>query len=82
MECLAEPNEQSSMCVTTTDSSVLHNWHATKATVKLKLAYMFNNEVMSDASLHVGMPPNKQQLSVHKFVLPIGSAVLNAMLNG
>ncbi len=61
---------------------VPYNWQATKTTVKERLSYMFNNDVMADVHFVVGKAPNVQRIPAHKFVLSIGSAVFDAMFNG
>ena len=61
---------------------VPYNWQACKTTVKERLSYMFNNEVMADVHFVVGKAPNLQRIPAHKFVLSIGSAVFDAMFNG
>ncbi len=61
---------------------VPYNWQACKTTVKERLSYMFNNDVMADVHFVVGKAPNVQRIPAHKFVLSIGSAVFDAMFNG
>lgn len=60
----------------------LHNWQATKATVKERLSFLFNNEVLADVHFIVGKDANQQIIPAHKFVLTVGSAVFDAMFNG
>lgn len=64
------------------NGAVTYNWQATKTSVKERLAFMFNNEVMSDVHFVVGKGMNTQRIPAHKFVLSIGSAVFDAMFNG
>ena len=59
-----------------------YNWQATKTSIKDRLAFMFNNEVMADVHFVVGKGQNIQRIPAHKFVLSIGSAVFDAMFNG
>ncbi|XP_033749891.1 BTB/POZ domain-containing protein 1-like [Pecten maximus] len=59
-----------------------YNWQSTKTTVKERLAYLFNTEIMSDIHFLVGTPPNQQKVPAHKFVLSVGSAVFDAQFNG
>ena len=59
-----------------------HNWQSTKTTIKDRLAYVFNTEIMGDIHFLVGKPPNVQQIPAHKFVLSVGSAVFDAQFNG
>lgn len=59
-----------------------YNWQSTKTTVKERLAYLFNTEIMSDIHFMVGTPPNQQKIPAHKFVLSVGSAVFDAQFNG
>ncbi|XP_013390158.1 BTB/POZ domain-containing protein 1 [Lingula anatina] len=61
---------------------VPYNWQASKTNVKDRLAFMFNNEVMSDVHFVVGKEMNTQRIPAHKFVLSVGSAVFDAMFNG
>lgn len=58
-----------------------YNWQATKMTVRERLAFMFNNEVLSDIHFIVGKDPNQQRIPAHRFVLSVGSAVFDAMFN-
>lgn len=60
----------------------LHNWQATKTTVKERLSFLFNNEVLCDVHFIVGKDTNQQVIPAHKFVLSVGSAVFDAMFNG
>ncbi|CAH0725118.1 unnamed protein product, partial [Brenthis ino] len=60
----------------------LHNWQATKTTVKERLSFLFNNEILSDVHFIVGKDANQQVIPAHKFVLSVGSAVFDAMFNG
>lgn len=61
---------------------IVHNWQATKATVKERLGFMFCNELMADVHFVVGKNGPRQRIPAHKFVLSIGSAVFDAMFNG
>jgi BTB/POZ domain-containing protein 1/2 len=61
---------------------IQYNWQASKPTVKERLAFMFNNEIMSDVHFIVGKGSNTQRIPAHKFVLSVGSAVFDAMFNG
>lgn len=60
----------------------LHNWQATKTTVKERLSFLFNNEILCDVHFIVGKDANQQVIPAHKFVLSVGSAVFDAMFNG
>ena len=59
-----------------------YNWQSSRTTVKERLQYMFNNEVMADVHFMVGKGPQVQRIPAHKFVLSISSAVFDAMFNG
>ncbi|XP_014674739.1 PREDICTED: BTB/POZ domain-containing protein 1-like [Priapulus caudatus] len=60
-----------------------YNWQATKTTCRERLAFLFNNEILSDVHFMVGVPlPQQQRIPAHKFVLSVGSAVFDAMFNG
>ena len=59
-----------------------YNWQASKTTLKERLAYLFNTEIMSDIHFLVGTQPSQQKIPAHKFVLSVGSAVFDAQFNG
>lgn len=59
-----------------------YNWQATKTTVKERLQYLHNNEILSDVRFIVGRGMQTQRVPAHKFVLSSGSAVFDAMFNG
>ena len=63
-------------------SGIIYNWQSTKTSVKERLAFMFNNEIMADVHFVVGKGINNQRIPAHKFVLSVGSAVFDAMFNG
>lgn len=60
----------------------LHNWQSTKTTVKERLSFLFNNEILCDVHFIVGREANQQVIPAHKFVLSVGSAVFDVMFNG
>lgn len=62
-------------------TSIAHNWQATKMTVKDRLSFMFNNEVLADVHFIVGKDAAQQRIPAHRFVLSVGSAVFDAMFN-
>lgn len=59
-----------------------HNWQSMKMSMRERLAFLFNNEIMSDVKFIVGRGVSQQRIPAHKFILSIGSAVFNAMFNG
>ena len=59
-----------------------YNWQAARTTVKERLAYMFNNETLSDVHFILGKGSERHRIPAHKFVLSIGSVVFDAMFNG
>jgi len=61
---------------------VYYNWQASKANIKERLAFMFNNEIMADVHFVVGKGDSTQRVPAHRFVLSVGSAVFDAMFNG
>ena len=63
-------------------SGPAHNWQSMKTSMRERLAFLFNNEIMSDVKFIVGRGVSQQRIPAHKFVLSIGSAVFNAMFNG
>lgn len=58
------------------------NWQASKSTIKERIAFMFNNEILADVHFIVGKGKVAQKIPAHKFVLSVGSAVFDAMFNG
>ncbi|VVC91261.1 BTB/POZ domain-containing protein 2-like [Leptidea sinapis] len=60
----------------------LHNWQATKTTVKERVSFLFNNEILADVHFIVGKDVNQQVIPAHKFFLSVGSPVFDAMFNG
>lgn len=63
-------------------AAAAYNWQSSKTTLKERLAFMFNNEIMADVHFVVGKGSHTQRIPAHKFVLSIGSAVFDAMFNG
>lgn len=61
---------------------VMFNWQASKPTVKDRLAFIFNKEILSDVHFVVGKGTQQQRIPAHKFILSVGSAVFDAMFNG
>lgn len=60
-----------------------HNWQSSHGTVKDRIVFLFNNEVLSDIHFVLGKGTSEQQcIPAHKFVLSIGSVVFDAMFNG
>ena len=64
-----------------TSQGIQYNWQATKPTVKSRLAFLLNNEVLSDIHFAVGRGASKQCIPAHRFILSMGSAVFDAMFN-
>ena len=62
------------------------NWQNKKTTLKERLAYMFNNDLMADVNfVMIGEKDASSPLMVipaHKFVLSISSSVFDTMFNG
>lgn len=63
-------------------SAVTYNWQGTKATMRERIVFLFNNEILSDVSFLVGRGAQRQRIPAHKLVLSSGSAVFDAMFNG
>ncbi|XP_014486743.1 PREDICTED: BTB/POZ domain-containing protein 1-like [Dinoponera quadriceps] len=59
-----------------------YNWQGTKATMRERIVFLFNNEILSDVSFLVGRGAQRQRIPAHKLVLSSGSAVFDAMFNG
>lgn len=59
-----------------------YNWQSTKATLRERIAFLFNNEILSDVTFLVGRGTQQQRIPAHKLVLSSGSAVFDAMFNG
>ena len=64
------------------NNNQVYNWQASRTTVRERLGYIFNSEVMSDVHFIVGRGNQIQRIPAHKFVLSVGSAVFDAMFNG
>jgi len=65
------------------------NWQKSKASIKERISFMFDNDLLSDVSLVVRAPsdenaPKKSKMAIpaHKFVLSICSPVFFAMFYG
>ena len=65
------------------------NWQKSKASIKERISFMFNNDLLSDVSLVVRAPSDggvskksKMAIPAHKFVLSICSPVFFAMFYG
>ena len=54
------------------------DWQATRFSLKERVSYLFNNELMSDMTFIV----DNERVPVHKFVLAASSSVFYAMFNG
>ncbi|XP_078046856.1 BTB/POZ domain-containing protein 1 isoform X2 [Augochlora pura] len=67
---------------TNNQTTVAYNWQGTKATMRERIVFLFNNEILSDVSFIVGRGAQKQRIPAHKLVLSSGSAVFDAMFNG
>ena len=50
-------------------------------TVKERLTFLFNNNILSDVTFVVGRDVHQQRIPAHRFVLSVGSAVFDAMFN-
>lgn len=61
---------------------IMFNWQASRLTVKDRLAFIFNKEILSDVHFIVGKGAQQQRIPAHKFILSVGSAVFDAMFNG
>lgn len=62
--------------------AVMYNWQGTKATMRERIVFLFNNEILSDVTFLVGRGAQQQRIPAHKLVLSSGSAVFDAMFNG
>ncbi|XP_072746625.1 BTB/POZ domain-containing protein 1 [Anoplolepis gracilipes] len=62
--------------------AVTYNWQGTKATMRERIVFLFNNEILSDVTFLVGRGAQQQRIPAHKLVLSSGSAVFDAMFNG
>lgn len=60
------------------------DWQATKLTVKERISYLYNNELMSDVTFIVqnDNSNNRCRVPAHKFVLSASSSVFFAMFHG
>ncbi|XP_011500374.1 PREDICTED: BTB/POZ domain-containing protein 1 [Ceratosolen solmsi marchali] len=62
--------------------SSVYNWQGTKATMRERFTFLFNNEILSDVKFRVGRGTQQCVIPAHKLVLSSGSAVFDAMFNG
>ena len=59
------------------------NWQTTRATIRERTRFMFNNDLISDVKFIVrGSDGSEKELPAHKFVLSISSPVFYAMFYG
>ena len=67
-------------------SAVEKNWQTTRATIRERSKFMFDNDLFSDVKFvvpkAVGETESKQVISVHKLVLSFSSPVFEAMFYG
>ncbi|KAJ8669117.1 hypothetical protein QAD02_000376 [Eretmocerus hayati] len=63
-------------------ASTIYNWQGSKATMRERFSFLFNNEILSDVRFRVGRGTQQQIIPAHKLVLSSGSAVFDAMFNG
>ncbi|XP_065672632.1 BTB/POZ domain-containing protein 2 [Hydra vulgaris] len=60
-----------------------YNWQSTRPSIKERIAFLFNNETLSDIYFILGKGTAVQRrIPAHKFVLSISSVVFDAMFNG
>ncbi|XP_032453184.1 BTB/POZ domain-containing protein 1 isoform X2 [Nasonia vitripennis] len=62
--------------------SSTYNWQGSKATMRERFTFLFNNEILSDVKFRVGRGTQQRVIPAHKLVLSSGSAVFDAMFNG
>ena len=66
--------------------SVQENWQTKRPTIRERTKFMLNNDLFSDVNFVVrksdGESGSKQVIPAHKFVLPIGIPVFEAMFYG
>lgn len=59
------------------------DWQTTRATIRERTRFMFNNDLISDVKFTVqGSDGSKREIPAHKFVLSISSPVFYAMFYG
>ena len=67
-------------------AAVENNWQTTRATIRERTKYMFDNDLFTDVKFVVpkanGESESKQVISAHKLVLSISSPVFEAMFYG
>lgn len=69
-------------CGSVNNPKHIYNWQASMTSVKERLAFMFNNDILVDVHFVVGKGGQQERISAHKIVLSGGSAVFDAMFNG
>ncbi|XP_024885587.1 BTB/POZ domain-containing protein 1-like isoform X1 [Temnothorax curvispinosus] len=78
----AQNNATLENSTTQNQPAVMYNWQGTKATMRERIVFLFNNEILSDVTFLVGRGAQQQRIPAHKLVLSSGSAVFDAMFNG
>ena len=78
----ADSSPSETNLTTSRTQASIHNWQSMKMSMAERLAFLFNNETLSDVKFLVGRGSAQQRIPSHKFILSIGSAVFNAMFNG
>ena len=69
--------------VSNTMSAFEKDWQTTRATIRERTRFMFNNGLISDVKFTVqGSDGSKKEIPAHKFVLSISSPVFYAMFYG
>ena len=64
-------------------ASLENDWQTTRATIRERTRFMFNNDLLSDVKFTVqGSDGSKGEIPAHKFVLSISSPVFYAMFYG
>jgi len=63
------------------DNQDMHNWQATKDSVKDRLDFILTNSVQTDVDFLVGKGQLAKKISAHKLILSVGSAVFDSMFN-
>ena len=60
-----------------------YNWQSSRPSIRERIAFLFNNETLSDIYFILGKgTASQRRIPAHKFILSISSVVFDAMFNG
>lgn len=80
-DCVSGLNQHPSPHSFIRNETSLHNWQASKKSLKEKLDFVLNKQLLADVHFLVGKGDLQKKIPAHKFVLSVGSAVFDSMFN-